>query len=107
MSMSKIKVGDEVTVIAGRDKGRSGEVIRFTKKDRIFVRAVNMVKKHKRPDPNKQEQGGIIDIEASIHISNVALLNPATKKASRVGIRTLEDGKRVRYFKDNDEVVDI
>lgn len=111
MSMAKVKVGDNVVVITGKDKGKSGRVLRIVKKEkkdtRLVVEGINMVKKHTKPNPNKQEQGGIVEKEAAIHVSNVALLNPSTSKADRVGIRTLEDGKKVRYFKSNDEVVDV
>ncbi|MDF1797328.1 MAG: 50S ribosomal protein L24 [Coxiellaceae bacterium] len=111
MSIAKIRVGDEVVVIAGKDKGKTGRVTRLVHKEkkdtRLFVEGVNMVKKHVKPNPNKQDQGGIVDKEAALNISNVALLNPTTNKADRVGIRELEDGKKVRYFKSNDEVVDV
>ncbi|MDF1761700.1 MAG: 50S ribosomal protein L24 [Coxiellaceae bacterium] len=111
MSIAKIRVGDEVVVIAGKDKGKTGRVTRLVHKEkkdtRLFVEGVNMVKKHTKPNPNKQEQGGIVEKEAALNISNVALLNPTTNKADRVGIRVLEDGKKVRYFKSNDEVVDV
>ncbi len=111
MSIAKIRVGDEVVVIAGKDKGKTGRVTRLVHKEkkdtRLFVEGVNMVKKHTKPNPNKQEQGGIVEKEAALNISNVALLNPSTNKADRVGIRVLEDGKKVRYFKSNDEVVDL
>ncbi|MDF1654648.1 MAG: 50S ribosomal protein L24 [Coxiellaceae bacterium] len=111
MSIAKIRIGDEVVVIAGKDKGKTGRVTRLVQKEkkdtRLFVEGVNMVKKHTKPNPNKQEQGGIVEKEAALNISNVALLNPTTNKADRVGIRVLEDGKKVRYFKSNDEVVDV
>lgn len=111
MSMAKVKVGDNVVVVAGKDKGKTGRVLRIVKKEkkdtRLYVEGINMVKKHTKPNPNKQVQGGIVEKEAAIHVSNVALLNPTTNKADRVGIRTLEDGKKVRYFKSNDEVVDV
>ena len=111
MSMAKVKVGDNVMVIAGKDKGKTGRVIRIVRKlnkdTRVFVEGLNMVKKHTKPNPQQQQQGGIVEKEAALHISNVALVNPATNKADRVGIRTLEDGKKVRYFKSNDEVVDV
>lgn len=103
--MQKIKTGDTVVVLTGKDKGRTGKILKFTKKDRILVDGVNLVKKHVRPNPQKNVQGGIMEREATIHISNVALVNPATKKADRVGIKVLEDGKRVRYFKSNGEMV--
>lgn len=107
MSARKVKSGDTVIVIAGKDKGRQGTVTKLAGKARVVVEGINVVKKHVRPNPNKGEQGGILDREAPIHVSNVALLNPATKKADRAGFKVLKDGKKVRYFKSNDEVVDI
>lgn len=107
MAMKKIKVGDNVIVTAGGSKGRSGKVLRVShKNNRVVVEGVNIVKKHVRPNPNKNEQGGIIEREASIHVSNVSLVNPATGKADRVGFRILNDGKKVRYFKSNNEVIE-
>ena len=105
--MNKIRKGDEVIVLAGRDKGKRGSVLKMMDNDRVLVNDVNLVKKHTKPNPNKGETGGIIEKEAPIHISNIALFNPNTKKADRVGIRTLEDGTRVRFFKSNGEVVDV
>ncbi len=105
--MRKIKKGDSVVVLAGRDKGKQGQVIQVLEKDRLLVENVNMIKKHTRPNPNKGEKGGIIDKESPIHLSNVALFNSATGKADRVGIKTLEDGRKVRYFKGNGEVIDL
>lgn len=106
MAMKKIKVNDVVKVIAGKDKGRTGKVTKSLG-DRVLVEGVNMVKKHVRANPQAGVEGGILDREAGIHISNVALLNSATKKADRVGIKILEDGRKVRYFKSTGEVVDI
>lgn len=105
--MQKIKVGDTVIVLTGKDKGRTGRVLRSTKKDRLLVEGLNLVKKHVRGNPQQNEQGGIIEREAGIHISNLAILNPQTNRADRVGIKVLEDGKKVRYFKSNDEVIDV
>ena len=102
--MRKIRKDDEVVVIAGRDKGRRGTVLRMMPGDRVLVEGINTVKKHVRPNPQMNEQGGIVDIEAPIAISNIALLNPETDKADRVGIR-VEDGKRVRYFKSPNTLV--
>lgn len=107
MQKRKIKKDDMVIVITGKDKGRSGKVLKALSKDRLLVEGVNMVKKHVRPNPNKGEQGGILERENGIHISNVAILNPTTKKADRVGYKTLKDGKKVRYFKSNDEMIDV
>jgi large subunit ribosomal protein L24 len=104
--MKKIRKGDEVVVITGRDKRRRGTVIRIVGNDKVLVENVNMVKRHTRPNPQLGIQGGIVEKEAPIHLSNVQLWNPAAKKGDRVGIRTLADGKRVRLFKSNDEVVD-
>lgn len=106
--MQKIRRDDEVIIITGKDKSRRGKVIKLVADGtRILVEGINMVKKHVRPNPNKNEQGGILQREAPLHISNVALYNPATKKGDRVGIRVLEDGQKVRYFKSNDEVIDV
>ena len=104
--MNKIRKGDEVVVIAGRDKGRRGTVIRVLEDEQVLVENVNMVKRHTRPNPQKGTQGGIVEKEAPLHLSNVLLWNPIAKKGDRVGIRTLADGRRVRFFKSNDEVVD-
>ena len=104
--MNKIRKGDEVVVIAGREKGRRGTVIKVLADDRVLVENVNMVKRHTRPNPQRGVQGGIVEREAALHLSNVMLWNPATKKGDRVGVRALADGRRVRYFKSNDEVVD-
>ena len=105
-SMRKIRKGDQVVVRAGKDKGKRGAVLRVLADDRVLVEGVNMVKRHTRPNPNKGVTGGIIDKEASVHISNVALYNAASGKGERVGIRTLQDGSRVRYFKKSGEVAD-
>lgn len=104
--MKKIRKGDEVVVITGRDKNRRGTVIRIVGDDKVLVENVNMVKRHTRPNPQLGIQGGIVEKEAPLHLSNVKLWNAAAKKGDRVGIRTLADGKRVRFFKSNDEVVD-
>ena len=104
--MNRIRKGDTVVITAGRDKGRTGTVIRVLEDDRVLVENVNMVKKHQKPNPNRGVPGGIVQKEAPLQASNVALWNPATKKADRVGFRTLEDGRKVRFFKSNGEVVD-
>jgi large subunit ribosomal protein L24 len=104
--MKKIRKGDEVVVITGREKGRRGTVIRVVGDDTVLVENVNMVKRHTRPNPQRGLQGGIVEKEAPLQISNVMLWNPAAKRGDRIGIRTLADGRRVRYFKSNDEVVD-
>ena len=104
--MQRIRKGDEVIVLAGRDKGKRGTVMRRIDADYLVVEGVNRVKKHQRPNPMKGITGGIVDKDLPIHISNVALFNPATKKADRVGVKTLQDGRKVRVFKDNGEQVD-
>jgi large subunit ribosomal protein L24 len=104
--MNRIKKGDEVIVISGRDKGKRGAVLRRVDDNHVVVEGVNRVKKHARPNPMKGITGGIVDKDLPIHISNVALFNPATQKAGRVGIKSLEDGRKVRVFKSNGEQVD-
>jgi large subunit ribosomal protein L24 len=104
--MQRIKKGDEVVVLCGRDKGKRGTVLRRIDSERVVVEGVNRVKKHQRPNPMKGVTGGIVDKDLPIHISNIALFNPATKKADRIGVKTLEDGRKVRVFKDNGEQVD-
>ena len=105
--MNKIKKGDEVIVIAGRSKGLRGNVLNTLGQDRLLVENVNMVKKHVKGNPRTGEGGGIVDQESPIQRSNVMLFNPHTQKGDRVGFRTLEDNRKVRYFKSNGEVVDI
>ena len=105
--MQKIKKGDEIIVTAGKDKGRRGNVLSLLSNDKILVEGVNMVKKHAKPNPMKGDQGGIVSKEMPLHRSNVMLFNPATDKGDKVGIKTLDDGKKVRYFKSNNEVVDV
>jgi large subunit ribosomal protein L24 len=107
--MQKIKKGDEVIVIAGRDKGKRGTVLRRADADHVVVEGVNRVKKHQKPNPMRGITGGIADKDMPIHISNVALYNPQTQKADRVGIKTIgtgADARKVRFFKSNGEVVD-
>ena len=104
--MLKIKKDDEVVVIAGRDKGKRGEVLKVLQDGRLLIGGVNMVKKHERPNPNLGKQGGIVEREAPIQVSNVAIWNSEAGKADRVGFRE-EDGKKVRFFKSNDKAVDI
>ncbi len=101
----KIRRDDEVVVLAGKDKGKQGKVLSvLASEDRLVVDGVNMIKKHTKPNPQLGEPGGIIEKEASIHVSNVAIVNPATGKADRVGFR-FEDEKKVRFFKSNGELV--
>ena len=104
--MKKIRKGDEVQVLAGRDKGKRGSVIRVFPDDKVLVEGINLVKRHTKANPQAGTAGGIIEKEAPIFSSKVALYNPGTKKADRVGFRTLQDGKKVRVFRSNDEVVD-
>ncbi len=103
--MLKIKKNDQVIVIAGKDKGKRGTVTRVLANERVIVEGVNLAKKHQRPNPQRGIQGGIVDKEASLHISNIAIFNPITKKADRVGYKTLENGKKVRIFKSNAEMI--
>ena len=106
--MQKIKIGDQVIVTTGKDKGRKGNVVHVTKGgDRVLVENVNVVKRHTKPNPAKGEAGGIISKERSIHISNVMHYNPVVKKGGRVGIKKLKDDKKVRFFRSNGEVVDV
>ena len=107
MAMRKIKKGDEVVVLAGRDKGKRGSVLRVLGDDHVVVENLNMVKRHTKPNPQRGEAGGILDKEMPMHLSNVALYNSDTGKADRVGFKFLEDGRKVRFFKSNGEVVDI
>jgi large subunit ribosomal protein L24 len=104
--MRKIKKGDDVVIIAGKDKGKRGTVLRMVDADLVVIEGVNKVKKHERPNPNKGTTGGIVEMEKPIQISNVAIYNPATQKADRVGIRILEDRRRVRYFKSSGQLLD-
>jgi large subunit ribosomal protein L24 len=105
--MKKIRKGDKVMVLTGRDKGKQGMVLRVIEDSHVLVESVNMIKRHTKPNPNKGVTGGIIDREAPIHISNVALYNPATGKGERVGMRTMQDKSKVRYFKKSGEVADV
>jgi len=105
--MRKFRKSDDVIVIAGRDKGKRGMVVRVLPNDRLIVEKVNVVKRHTKGNPAQGKPGGIIEKEMSIHMSNVAHFNPVSKKADRVGVRNLEDGRKVRYFKSNNEVLDV
>lgn len=105
--MEKIRKGDDVIVIAGRDKGRRGTVVQCLPNDRVIVGGINRVKKHTRPNPMKGEPGGILEKDMPIHVSNVALFNPVTQKADRVGFKVLEDGTKVRIFKSTGEQVKV
>ena len=105
--MQRIRKGDEVVVICGRDKGKRGTVLRRIDAQHVVVEGVNRVKKHQRPNPMKGVTGGIVELDKPIDVSNIALFNPATKKADRAGIKSLDDGRKVRVFKANGEQVDV
>ncbi|NIR30691.1 MAG: 50S ribosomal protein L24 [Gammaproteobacteria bacterium] len=105
--MHKIRKGDQVVVQAGKDKGKRGTVLRVLADDHVVVEGVNVVKRHTKPNPQRGVSGGIVEKEMPVHLSNVALYNPTTGKGDRVGVKRLEDGRKVRYFKANGEVVDI
>lgn len=104
--MQRIKKGDEVIVRTGKDKGKRGTVVKLVGADKVLVQGINRVKKHQKPNPNQGIAGGIIDKDMPIHISNIGLYNSETKKADRVGFKFLEDGKKVRFFRSTNEVVD-
>ena len=104
--MKRIKKGDQIIVVAGKDKGRQGTVLNVTD-DSVLVEAVNLAKKHTKPNPMAGVEGGIVDVAMPLNISNVMLFNPMTNKGDRVGFKTLDDGRKVRYFKSNGEVVDV
>jgi len=103
--MRKIKKGDNVVVIAGRDKGKRGDVTRTIGIDRVVVAGVNQVKRHTKPNPMRNQPGGIVTKEMPIQLSNIAIWNPVTQKPDRIGFRTLQDGRKVRFFKSNKEVL--
>lgn len=111
--MQKLKSGDKVVVIAGREKGKQGTILRVINSKcaikglRVVVEGINLVKRHTKANPSKEKPGGIIEKEASLHISNVAILNTATDKADKVGFKILQDGRKVRFFKSNGEVIDV
>jgi large subunit ribosomal protein L24 len=104
--MNRIRKGDQVLVIAGKNKGQRGDVLRVDG-DRVYVSNVNIVKRHTKPNPQANQAGGIVEREASIHISNVQPFNPATGKGERVGAKTLEDGRKVRVFRSSGEQLDV
>jgi len=105
--MRKIKKGDNVVVIAGRDKGKRGDIAHIVDAEHVVVAGINQVKRHTRPNPMKNEQGGILTKDTPIHVSNVAIWNPITLKADRIGFRTLDDGRKVRFYKSNKEVIGV
>ena len=104
--MRKIRKGDDIIVIAGRDRGKRGTVLKIVDARHLVVEGINRVKKHQRPNPMKGATGGIVDKDMPIDISNIALFNPQTKKADRVGFKLMEGGRKVRVFKSNGEMVD-
>ena len=103
--MDKIRKGDEIVVIAGKDKGKRGAVLKRVDAEHLVIEGINRVKKHVKPNPVKGVVGGVVDKDMPLHVSNVSLYNPVTKKADRVGFRQLEDGTKVRFFKSNGELV--
>jgi len=103
--MNRIKKGDQVVVIAGKDKGKRGDVVRVAG-DKVVVSNINVIKRHTKPNPQAGQPGGVIEREAPIHISNVMLFNPASGKGERVGIKVLEDGRKLRVFRSSGEAVD-
>jgi len=103
--MNRIKKGDHVVVTAGKDKGKRGDVVRVTG-DKVVVSNVNLVKRHTKPNPQAGQPGGVIEREAPIHVSNVMLFNPATGKGERIGIKVLEDGRKLRVFRSSGEAID-
>lgn len=105
--MKRIRKGDQVVVVSGKDKGRQGMVLKITADDRVLIEAVNMAKKHTKANPMQGIEGGIIEKEMPLHISNIMLFNPMTNKGDRIGYKVLDDGRKVRYFKSNGEVVDV
>jgi len=106
--MRKLRKGDEVVVLAGKDKGKRGVVLKVMQEmEKIIVENVNMVKRHTKGNPMQGTPGGIVEKEMPLHISNIAIWNPVSEKADRVGVKTLEDGQKVRFFKSNDEIVDV
>lgn len=104
--MNKIRQGDQVVILVGKDKGQRGTVLKLLGQ-RVLVENINVVKRHTKGNPQTGRQNGILDKEMPVHISNVALYNPGTKKADKVGFRFLGDGKKVRYFKSNNEIIDV
>lgn len=106
--MNQIKKGDEVVVIAGKDNGKRGVVLKILNEERkVVVENVNMAKRHTKGNPTQGTPGGIVEKEMPIHMSNIAIWNPVLNQGDRIGIRRLEDGRKVRYFKRNDEVIDV
>ena len=105
--MNRIRKGDTVVVMVGKDRGRQGTVLRMLSGNRVVVEGLNLVKRHTKPNPQAGLQGGIVEREAPLDLSNVQIYNPTTQRPDRVGFRSLEDGRKVRFFKSNNEVIDI
>ena len=105
--MNKIRKGDKVILNTGKDKGKQGIVLNILKNNRVVVEGLNMVKKHTKPNPAKGDQGGVISKEMPLDISNIAIYNGATKKADKVAIKSLKDGKKIRIYKSNQEAIDV
>jgi large subunit ribosomal protein L24 len=105
--MRKIRKGDDVIIIAGKDKGKRGTVLRMVDSDLVVVEGANKVKKHERPNPNKGSTGGIVEMEKPIHVSNVAIYNPSTQKPDRVGFKVLDDNRKARCFKSTGQLLDV
>jgi large subunit ribosomal protein L24 len=105
--MKKIRKGDQVIVLSGRDKGRKGAVLEVLPNDHVVVESINMVKRHQKPNPQAGQQGGILEKAMPMPLSKVAILNPGSQKADRIGFKTLTDGKKVRFFKSNGEMIDV
>ncbi len=104
--MQKIRKGDDVIVTTGKDKGKRGTVLRRVDEKHLLVEGINRAKKHQKPNPTKGQTGGIVELDMPIDISNIALFNPQTQKGDRIGFKTLQDGRKVRIFKSNGELVD-
>jgi len=104
--MKKIRKGDQIIVLSGREKGRRGAVLQVLADGRVVIESVNMVKKHQKPNPQGGRQGGIVEKEMPLPVSKVAIWNPSAKRADRIGFKTLSDGKKVRFFKSNGEMID-
>jgi large subunit ribosomal protein L24 len=105
--MNRLRKGDQVVVLSGRDKGRKGAIVRVLSAEKVLVEGVNLVKKHQRANPQRNVQGGILEKEMPLHVSKVAIWDSGSSKATRVGVKTLADGKRVRFLKSNNEVLDV
>ena len=105
--MKRLRKGDQVVILSGKDKGRKGAITRMLPDGKVLVEGVNVVKKHQRPNPQRQQPAGIVEKEMPLHASKVAIWNPGSSKGDRVGVKTLADGKRVRFLKSNNEVLDV